>query len=301
MNNLPSVSILIPTLNSESTIEKCLQSAFSQTYKNVEVFVCDGGSNDKTVSIIRNKFPSVHLLLTDKGVSRQRNKMIDETHSDFVFFLDSDDYLDENTIEILMRQQTKNNADIVAPSYIYFNETKETKKIINCVETFDLYNFLELSDNSKFYLAPHKLYSKSYIGDTRFLEDVAYGEDTIFNLSLAEKCGKYVGCDNCFYHFYHQPKSYIKKYNLKRRLKIYSILFCKRKLFKGDKKIYARYNNWLYSKIVEFINFLIRNRKIFGLLCILKIRYFLVFKKLNNSKIILIFPLFYALFRKIFK
>lgn len=298
MNNQQLVSVLIPTLNSERTIERCLNSVFEQDYKNLEVMICDGGSTDNTKKIIKAKFLKAILIESEKGVSKQRNILINNCSGDFVFFLDSDDFLEPTFFTKLMDAQSINSADIVAPSYVYFDDKKESKKIIDCNEILNYFNYFELSDNHNLYLAPHKLFSKKFIGDNRFNEKLSYGEDLNFIFELANKNGKYVGIPDAFYYFYHNPKSYIKKYDVKKRLLIHSVLFDKRKLFKKNKNLLERYNKWLYIKIVDFINYLLRNKKILSLLRLLRIRYYLIFNCKNVKKSILLFPLIYAIIRK---
>ncbi len=90
-SNYPLVSIIIPTYNSEKTLEKCLASICKQTYKNIEVIVVDGGSNDRTLHIAKKFGARVYILEGEErsasinyGVSKSRGKYIYRVDSDVI-------------------------------------------------------------------------------------------------------------------------------------------------------------------------------------------------------------------------
>ncbi len=98
LNDLkPVLSIIIPTYNSEKYIERTLLSVFNQTYNRYEVIVSDDGSNDKTITIVREIFDrykdkNTRLLINEhRGPSTARNKGIESAKNEWIAFLDSDD------------------------------------------------------------------------------------------------------------------------------------------------------------------------------------------------------------------
>ncbi len=95
---LPLVSIIIPTYNSEKTLEKCLRSIKNQTYKNIEIIVVDKGSKDKTVEIAK-KYADKVFVVNAKERSEQKNFGIKKAEGKYVCFIDSDMYLEENVIK----------------------------------------------------------------------------------------------------------------------------------------------------------------------------------------------------------
>jgi glycosyltransferase involved in cell wall biosynthesis len=88
------VSIVTVSFNAERTIERCIQSVLSQTYKNVEYIVIDGKSTDKTVQIIHNFKNSIHRFLSepDHGIYDAMNKGIRIASGDIVGMLNADDF-----------------------------------------------------------------------------------------------------------------------------------------------------------------------------------------------------------------
>ena len=88
----PKVSVIIPTYNSEKTIEKALLSVLIQTYCNVECLVIDGSSKDKTIDIVQ-KFEDKIVFISEKdnGIYHAMNKGIELSSGEWLLFLGSDD------------------------------------------------------------------------------------------------------------------------------------------------------------------------------------------------------------------
>jgi glycosyltransferase involved in cell wall biosynthesis len=100
--NIPKISIITVVFNSEKFIERTLQSVFSQTYRNIEYIIIDGGSKDKTLEIIQHYSNKVAILISepDKGLYDAMNKGLFKATGDYVCFLNSGDILySSNTLE----------------------------------------------------------------------------------------------------------------------------------------------------------------------------------------------------------
>lgn len=90
-DELPSVSVCIPTYNSEETIGRCLHSITEQEYSDVEIVVIDGGSDDQTTSIARRFADEVAIDTGPLGSARQTG--LERSSGEFVALFDSDIYL----------------------------------------------------------------------------------------------------------------------------------------------------------------------------------------------------------------
>lgn len=98
MVECPLVSVIIPTLNSEATIDKCITSVFNQTYDNLEIIVVDGGSDDKTRDIAFKC--QVTVIKLDIGNrSKQINLGAKNSNGKYIYRLDSDIILSRSMIE----------------------------------------------------------------------------------------------------------------------------------------------------------------------------------------------------------
>ena len=118
------VTIGIPMFNVENFIERTMNSALSQTYQSIEYLVLDDGSNDKSLEVVRNlqsthpRGNDIRIIVHSEnlGPSVARNRIIDEAKGKYLFFLDSDDLIREDTISLMMKFVVEEKADIVFAS-----------------------------------------------------------------------------------------------------------------------------------------------------------------------------------------
>lgn len=128
------ISIIIPTYNSEKTINDTLESIKNQTYKDVEVVVIDGLSKDKTLEIVKGFSDKINIKIIsekDDGLYDAMNKGIKIASGDIVHILNSDDYYSENDVlEKINKAFIENaNVEIVYGDIKYFDKDK-TEKIV---------------------------------------------------------------------------------------------------------------------------------------------------------------------------
>jgi len=122
--NSPLVTIGIPVYNVEPYIEKCLLSVLNQTYQNLEILVVDDLGTDKSMDIVaklQQSHPKGSLISTiiqpqNGGSGEARNAVICAAQGKYLYFLDSDDYIEPNTIELMVDQAEKKQTDAVIAS-----------------------------------------------------------------------------------------------------------------------------------------------------------------------------------------
>ena len=124
------VSICVPVYGTEKYIEECSRSLFCQTYDNIEFIFVDDNSPDNSISILNdvikdypNRVQDIHIirLPQNEGLAVARNTAIENATGDFVFSVDSDDYLEYDAIENLVKCQKATSSDIVTGLF-YINE-----------------------------------------------------------------------------------------------------------------------------------------------------------------------------------
>lgn len=120
------VSIIVPVYNGEQFLERALKSAFSQTYANVEVVVINDGSTDNTLKILK-EYEKEHSNLkvlnqSNGGEGKARNRGVQVAHGTYIAFLDADDYMHPNMIEIMLESMYKNKTEIAICSYNIVDE-----------------------------------------------------------------------------------------------------------------------------------------------------------------------------------
>ena len=117
----PLVSIVIPAYNAEAFIEKTLKSLANQTYTNIEVIVVDDGSNDGTQQVVSSFSEADSRFRVfgkqNGGPSAARNFGINKAVGDCYLFMDSDDYIDANTVELMVDAVIRDGVDLVLVGY----------------------------------------------------------------------------------------------------------------------------------------------------------------------------------------
>ncbi len=115
-NNNIKVSIIVPIYNVSLYLSKCINSIIHQSYKNIEVLLIDDGSTDNSLDIARkfSKMDSRVKIYHKKngGLASARNYGLSKASGNYIMYVDSDDYIDNNMVELLLKKILKENADI---------------------------------------------------------------------------------------------------------------------------------------------------------------------------------------------
>lgn len=216
---MEKVSIVIPIYNAAKYMDICLDSVLNQSYKNVEVIAVNDKSTDNSLQILKKyktKYSNLKIvdLNINKGVSHARNVGIDTSKADYIFFIDSDDFIDKNAIQSLIFTSHKYNADVVDMERLIWYKRKD--KILTFMERKPLKNDLILGDiyhNSLAITLPRyvtgKLYKKEVISNIRFDESIRCYEDGLFNQSINSNYKNYVYAKGVIYHYLQRSSSLI--------------------------------------------------------------------------------------------
>ena len=108
---MPKFSIIIPVYGVENYIKKCLDSVFSQTYNDMEVIVVNDGTKDNSMAIV-NQYPVKIINQENAGLSAARNTGVTYATGEYLFFLDSDDYIEPNLL-LEVSKMLDNNPDLI--------------------------------------------------------------------------------------------------------------------------------------------------------------------------------------------
>jgi len=123
------VSIIIPVYNAEKYLHRCLKSVINQSYKNIEIVLVNDGSTDNSGEIC-DKYAKndkgIKVIHTGNcGPAAARNAGIENSKGEFIFFLDSDDFIKNDALSLLIENYNQHKADIIVGD---FNKIKEDKK-----------------------------------------------------------------------------------------------------------------------------------------------------------------------------
>lgn len=221
------ISIIVPIYNVEKYLEECLESIRNQTYTNIEVILVNDGSTDGSKEIgerfceqdIRFKL----VTQENQGASVARNRGVKESNGDYIMFVDSDDVVKDNIVEVLLSYM-KTDVDIVEckstrckeelfennPVNIIF-EGESTEAIIKSIE------YKEVK-----YCPFTKLYRRELVEKVPFLEGVIY-EDVYTGINFLRNIRKMIVLDLNGYYYRVRPNSVMTTSFNKKNLDIFPV------------------------------------------------------------------------------
>lgn len=218
MNDL--ISVIVPVYKVEKYLNKCIDSIINQTYKNLEIILIDDGSPDNCGKICdeyAKKDKRINVMHKENGgVSSARNAGISSAQGKWISFIDADDWVEANFLEVMYKTALKNSADIALCGYNRIYNTHSEK--INVCETDKTYNSREyliksLNPQTGFGFCHMKLIRKECLNNLKFNENLVVGEDAQFNIKLSQNINKAVFCRQALYNYRNNSESVVKKYD----------------------------------------------------------------------------------------
>ncbi len=207
------VSIVVPVYNVEKYINKCVNSLLNQTYKNIEIILVNDGSTDNSLAIcleLAKKDKRIKVInKKNGGLSDARNKGIKSANGDYITFVDSDDWIDSDTIEIGINALLEDNSDLViygisndyqdGSTKKYPPEKREKLEKKKALIYLNSYKGVNVS-------ACNKIYRKSLFDNIAF----PYGkkcEDYYIMYKIFDKCNTISILPIVKYHYYQRTNS----------------------------------------------------------------------------------------------
>ena len=221
------ISIIVPVYNVESYLEECLESIRQQTFTDIEVILVNDGSTDSSKEIcerfcqVDNRFKLINQ--ENQGQSVARNRGVKESVGQFIMFVDSDDVINTNVLEVLLPYM-KTDVDIVEcrmtrkKEEFFLNKTStivfegnSKEAILNCIA------FKEVK-----YCAFKKLYRREIVQKIPFLEGYIY-EDVFTGINYLNHIRKIIVVDYIGYYYRVRPNSTMTKSFNEKDLDIFKV------------------------------------------------------------------------------
>lgn len=257
------VSILVPIYNVESYIERCAVSVLQQTYENIEYIFVDDCSSDKSIDILQNiikKYPQrmqwIKIIRHTKneGLAAARNTAVNSATGKFLIHVDSDDWIEKNTVEQCVKKQLEHNADIVIYGFQeHYKYGKSMKRpFINGKDESFVVAVLK---GHNYPVVWNKLIRTSLYKDNHIkcLDGINMGEDFQVTPLLYYYATRIDVLDICLYHYnLVNSNAYTKSFSVDKSEQAWKTLIYISDFFsdkKGD-----------YSKVLDFskVNFIAR-------------------------------------------
>lgn len=225
------LSVLVPMYNAERFIKRCLSSLVAQNISKdtYEVIVFDDGSTDKSLQIA-NGFSKNHdnvIVHSQKnqGVIVTRNKLLKLAKGEYVFFVDADDYVAQNTLDGILNFSTKNKLDIIGFNVLATSIDKglsfdNTPLDFSTTKIFDGTQFLK--ENKDLRIEVWWYFVKKEFLDSKqvFFEDKGYDDDLGFTLSLFLQAKRVAYCPAIVYRYFQSSESTMRSKVLKHKKRI---------------------------------------------------------------------------------
>lgn len=191
---MDKVSIVVAVYNAEKTLKKCVESLLNQTYNNIEIILVNDCSKDNSLDICTEYSKTnenVKVISNEKnsGVSATRNNGINNSTGEYICFVDSDDYVEKDYVEILLNALVNNNLQLSICGCEYHNFIDGiTEKFLwkndESIEVVSLARGFELNDALYLNALWNKLFVTRLIKNNNIFFDVnlSMGEDAKFSL-----------------------------------------------------------------------------------------------------------------------
>lgn len=192
------VSILVPVYNAEEYLPLCVDSLISQTYSDLQIVLIDDGSTDGSWNILKQlalRDARIEIYQqSNQGVAATRNRLLEKVRGEFFLFVDSDDWIERNTIEQLILAKNGRDCDMV--SFQMVNSGIDDTGDYSREEIIEQFLRHVVFNGS----LCNKLIKSDLINSLQFDESVSYGEDALFIWRVLQQVERVIVIDQHLYH-----------------------------------------------------------------------------------------------------
>lgn len=217
----PLISVIVPVYNGQAYLENCIKNIEGQTYDNLEIIIVNDGSTDGTGLVcekLRAAYDNVCILNSgDQGVSVARNTGIEAAKGDLITFVDADDRLHPEMLQILYDCMENFGGDVAGCGFFLWSSEAQwaqqpaVQDIGGRVQAYEPDRYLReavLHGNSRCW---SKLYRRHVVEKVRFQEGLTIGEDILFLIRLLPVVNKIVETDYPGYGYFQNPEGAINR------------------------------------------------------------------------------------------
>lgn len=256
------VSILVPVYGVEKFIERCARSLLEQTYPNIEYIFVDDCSPDDSISILQSviaEYPhrSTSIIRHDKnkGLGGSRKTALMASTGDYILNIDSDDYLEEYAVSLLVEEVMKNGADVVHMNCFFEWENSKTTYIGKWMEDAHSYTKLLLNSSTLPGVCLHFINRNLYFKHNLYpQEGINIGEDYVLTPRLCYYANRIGLVDKPLYHYIQiNTSSYTTIFNKKKVECLKSVAEILYDFFKDKPSFLSALNEGMWQKKVEMM------------------------------------------------
>lgn len=270
------LSIIVPVYNVEKYVEKAIESILNQDFKDLEIIIIDDGSTDNSATII-NKYDNYKnckiIHKENAGLGAARNTGLREASGEYIMFLDSDDFLEHNSISKIYASVKEDDLDVLQCSYRHVNEYGDYIGGEDIISSTNVMSGDEWIKNGNIsYGACFCIYRHEFLFDNNleFMEGVLH-EDMDFTLRATYLAKRIRSWNYSFYNYLIRPSSITTEKSIKRCTDFYIIAnhveaWVEKEVDRDTYlKFFKHYIDFLYSHVVNLA--IIQGIKIKEILC----------------------------------
>lgn len=224
---MPKVSIVIPVYNTEKFLVRCLNSVLCQSVPDVEIICVNDGSTDGSLAILQEyaaKDNRIKVISQEnKGQSAARNRALRAVNGEYVFFLDSDDFIHSQTLEILLKTAETTGCSVVSTEEVKVYDGDNPYNMDNiqyCYHQKPLEHILSTNIASSS-VVWNKLYKAELVKDFLFVEGI-YFEDWPWITCLFAKIKEYASVPYGLYGYNNDNESIMRSSFTVRKINDYA-------------------------------------------------------------------------------
>lgn len=216
---MPKLSIVLPVYNTEKYVRRCLESIFANDFQDFELILINNNSQDNSEQILlefKEKYSDkvVYIKREDSDISEARNLGIEKARGKYITFIDSDDYIEKDTLELMVKKIESENFDVVACDVKLVYEDGEKVNTISSGYEQDLFHKNRIRETMLVYYPVmwNKVYKTEIIKSVSFTKGVWY-EDMEYLLRLYPAINSIGAVKKSLYNYLQRKNSITYTYN----------------------------------------------------------------------------------------
>ncbi|MCC3869656.1 glycosyltransferase family 2 protein [Terrisporobacter mayombei] len=263
------ISVVVPVYNAEKYLDKCIQSIINQKYRNLEIILVDDGSKDNSLEICKKyaeKDKRIKVINKENGgVSTARNIGIEVANGDFMAFVDSDDYIDENMYFNMMQKSNEHECDVIMcdcykvisdEKYVFthdirggfYDKEQLYKEYFDKLLMQDSINYPPTISNWVMLIKANIIKTNKL----KYKEGIKFSEDLLFGSKAMYYANSFYYLKNeCYYNYINNPTSTTNTY-YEKKWDNFTSLYVEIRLFFEDKKDFD-FSMQIYNCLLFFI------------------------------------------------
>tara|TARA_A100001015_G_C14973791_1_gene706306 strand:+ start:490 stop:1497 length:1008 start_codon:yes stop_codon:yes gene_type:complete len=199
------ISIIIPVYNVSSFIEKCIKSLVDQSFRDFECIIINDGTKDNSIELVEGiikgdkHFKVFHQKNQGQGMAR--NLGLKHAQGKYICFIDADDFVEPNYLEVMYREIEKQKADVVCCGFNIITKDKSSPHLVSLEASSNIESILHLLNGNDWGSLFNRMFKSELIKDLRFKKGIGQDKPFIFELFVKNPISKVVFIDQCLYNY----------------------------------------------------------------------------------------------------